>query len=175
MNAEDRTVADLMIDLVRSDDLDDAVAAYYAKRVSDPQEAAWRTDYTRAYILRDRAEDAPWPDHPRAIELRAQARAIQQRWTADPAVAPRWAEMDDVLAHTAYVGLFHQASPVMTSEAPPGMDPMTWRSRVQVRDMTGHGRWAAGHATEPAQQRPIPGHAFAGLVANRDRGQEMER
>ncbi|MGV9541021.1 hypothetical protein ACWDSF_06810 [Nocardia beijingensis] len=141
MSTDDRTMEDLIGELIRSDGLDAAVADYYARRVQDPQEALWRTDYTRAYILRDRAEDAPWPDHPRAIELQAQARAIQQRWTADPAVEPRWAELDDMLAHTVYPGLFHPEPRTMPSEAPPGMDPTTWRSQLQARDMTGHGRW----------------------------------
>ncbi|WP_280351720.1 hypothetical protein [Nocardia abscessus] len=141
MSSDDRTMEDLISDLIRSDRLDDAVADYYARRVPDPREALWRTDYTRAYILRDRAEDAPWRDHPDAIALWAQARAIEQRWTADPVVAPRWAEMDEMLAHTVYAGLFHPEPSTMPSEPPPGMDPTTWRSRLQVRDMTGHGRW----------------------------------
>ncbi|MBF6298488.1 hypothetical protein IU459_13165 [Nocardia amamiensis] len=141
MSTDNRTMADLIDDLIRSDGLDAAVAAYYARRVPHPREALWRTDYTRAYILRDRAEDAPRRDHPDAIALWAQARAIEQRWTADPAVAPRWAELDEMLAHTVYPGLFHPEPPTMPSEPPPGMDPTTWRSRLQVRDMTGHGRW----------------------------------
>ncbi|UGT71559.1 hypothetical protein LTT66_16270 [Nocardia gipuzkoensis] len=38
------------------------------------------------------------------------------------------------------------------------------------------GSFAAGRTAELSgqQRRPIPGHAFAGLVNNRDRGQEME-
>ncbi|WP_280245484.1 hypothetical protein [Nocardia abscessus] len=183
MSTEDRTVAELMIDLAKSDGLDDAVVAYYANRVQDPQEALWRTDYARAYILRDKAEDAPWRDHPRAIELRAQARSIEQRWTADPAVAPRWTELDRMLAKAEYTGLFlREGEPTLPNEAPPGMDSTTWRSHLQVRDMTGNGRWTATsatatRATESSEElpRPIPGHAFVGLVNGRDRGQEMER
>ncbi|MFE3052688.1 hypothetical protein [Nocardia sp. NPDC059239] len=31
--------------------------------------------------------------------------------------------------------------PSMPGEAPPGMDPVTWRGQAQARDLTGHGRW----------------------------------
>ncbi|MGY1948926.1 hypothetical protein [Nocardia asiatica] len=186
MSTDSRTMADLIGDLIRSDGLDAAVADYYARRVPDPQEALWRTDYTRAYILRDRAEDAPWPDHPRAEELRAQARSIEQRWTADPAVAPHWAQLNELLAKTEYTGLFlPEDEPTMPSEAPPGMDPTTWRSQLQARDMTGHGRWpdttniqqgaepmtdtTRATVTESALADYRSGNALAASLANTER------
>ncbi|MBF6301643.1 hypothetical protein IU459_29495 [Nocardia amamiensis] len=177
MSTAVRTVAELMIDLARSDGLDDAVTAYYANRVQDPQEALWRTDYALAYIRWDKAEDAPWRDHPRAIELQAQARAIEQRWAADPIVGPRWAELDQLRSEGDYAVPIGDEEPTMQVEAPPGMDPITWRSHLQANDMTGHGRWPASHTAEVVQERQalIPGHAFAGLVNGRNRGQEMER
>ncbi|MFI2473879.1 hypothetical protein [Nocardia xishanensis] len=147
MSSDERTAADLLLWLVKSPELDRALADYYARRVPDEREALWRTDYARARNRWDRFEDSPYPEHPRAIEFRAQARAIQAPWTADPEIAPRWAELDELRARFEHAVPFEENPPTMPSEAPPGMDPTTWRSHLQARDMTGHGRWSATTTT----------------------------
>ncbi|MFF0529551.1 hypothetical protein ACFYT3_14275 [Nocardia amikacinitolerans] len=142
MSSDERSAEELMLALVKSPELDGALADYYARRVPDAREALWRTDYARAWHRWDRFEDAPWPEHPRAIEFRAQARAIEDPWRADLVVAPRWAELDELRARYENNVMWD-----MPSEPPPGMNPTTWRSYLQIRDMTGHGRWSATATT----------------------------
>ncbi|MCX4094829.1 hypothetical protein [Nocardia sp. alder85J] len=131
----------LLISLARAglDRIDAAIADYHAARVPDPQEALWRTDYTRARMRWDLAEDRPYPGHPDAVWLRERASEIQARWATDPVVAPRWAE----LHHLNFSPYDVQGAelPSMPGEAPPGMDPVTWRSQLQARDLAGHARW----------------------------------
>ncbi|WP_280367266.1 hypothetical protein [Nocardia wallacei] len=144
MSAEDApTVLDLMYRFVNDGDYeryDAAVGAYYASRVPDAREARWRADYSRAQLRWEKYEDRY--GYPDAEPLLREMRVIEQRWITDPAVAPRWAELDGLRAHfdrsTAYPPPEEMSMP---SEAPPGMDPVTWRSQLQARDMTGHGRW----------------------------------
>ncbi|WP_433622755.1 hypothetical protein [Nocardia sp. CA-120079] len=149
VSAEDLCMDTLLMVLSQSglDRIDEAISDYYASRVPDPHEALWRTDYTRAHMRHDLAEDRPWREHPDAIWLRERANEIEQRWTADPAVAPRWAELHALWIETGnpYSSFPHsspeQGLPTMPGEAPPGMDPVTWRSQLQARDLAGHARW----------------------------------
>ncbi|MEU4343115.1 hypothetical protein AB0H00_17865 [Nocardia sp. NPDC023852] len=139
----DLTVEGLIYRFVNDDGFDRydaAVAAYYGSRVPDPQEARWRADYSRAYLRWEKYEDRR--GYSDADPLREQAQAIEQRWGTDPAVASRWAELDDLRAHFDYSTAYPPPDEsTMPGEAPPGMDPVTWRSQLQARDMTGHARW----------------------------------
>ncbi|MGW4117085.1 hypothetical protein [Nocardia sp. NPDC004711] len=127
------------------DRIDAAIADYRATRVPDPREALWRTDYTRVHMRHDLAEDRPWPDHPDAIWLRDSASEIKQKWATDPEIAPRWAELNNFWIKTGGSSFFPPSGqdglPTMPGEAPPGMDPVTWRSQAQARDLAGHYRW----------------------------------
>jgi hypothetical protein len=145
VSAEDLCMDTLLMALSRAglDRIDAAISDYHATRVPDPHEALWRTDYTRVHMRRELAEDRPWPDHPDAVYLRGFADEIEQRWTTDAAVAPHLAELDNLRATAEYRLPLPQAEklPTMPGEAPPGMDPVTWRSQLQARDLTSHGRW----------------------------------
>ncbi|WP_040703992.1 hypothetical protein [Nocardia takedensis] len=123
----------------RTDDLTEIEAAldsYYARRGVEPNEAAWRTDYVRAWLAWDRAEGTDYRDDPAAAAYRAEAAGIRARWSGDPEIAERWAELDHASGETC-MGL----APTMPGVAPPGMDPVTWRTRQQAADLHGDHRW----------------------------------
>ncbi|MEV6070041.1 hypothetical protein AB0L82_26145 [Nocardia sp. NPDC052001] len=127
------------------DRIDTKIGEYHASRVPDPAEAQWRTDYTRAHMRVDLALDQPWPEHPDAAWLYERAAEIEQHWIADPEVAPRWRELRQLWIETgAFIHPQGQLElPTIPGETPPGMDPVTWRSQAQARDLSGHGRWSA--------------------------------
>lgn len=112
------------------DDLDDPFIARYAERVPDEVEVLWRSDFARLF------EDP---------EIRpAQASEIRARWSADPQVAPRWRELDEIRDAWTFApeAMRHAHEVTMPGGLrPPDMDQPRWASHMQAREMTGHGYW----------------------------------
>lgn len=136
------------------DRIDAAIGEYYASRVSDPVELQWRTDYARHQIRGELAMDIDGPnaEDPDAVWLHASAAEIRQPYTSDPEIGPRWAELTEAWITCDHADGFPYDDdapgiPTMPGEAPPGMDPVTWRSQLQARDLAGHGRWLSTTTT----------------------------
>lgn len=124
----------------RDDELDDPFIARYADRIADDREVLWRADFARVLDYEDRGyEEDP--------ALLLQARQIRDRWAADPEVAPRWIELDEINAAWIYAPEAMKQAHEVTMPGglrPPGMDDTRWSSHMQARELTGHGAWP-GH------------------------------
>ncbi|MBH0777280.1 hypothetical protein [Nocardia bovistercoris] len=128
----------------------EALHAFYSARTADPVEAEWRTDYARFYFLADSAEGRS--GYADADDYAEQAREVRRRWVEDPRVEPLWSGLDRARAELEVMVPYGEERGDMPGEAPPGMDPTMWRSQLQARDLTGHGRWAEPHANSDRER-----------------------
>lgn len=157
-------------------DLDDPFIARYATKVADPTEVLLRADFARAQAQRHTAWQAETDDE-RHLRLN-EVRGIEQRWQGrEDEFGETWWYLND--AHHDWLSApdtmrrFHDQIHLDQAAGVHGLTDVQWRSQQQARELTGHGSWSA---PEPEAARdPIPGHAFAGLVNNHYREQEMER
>jgi hypothetical protein len=146
---------DLLVGWIRSDTRDADIADYYSCRVSDPKEAAWRADYTAWFTRMEQAEDAPLRNSPYTEALWAQGREIRERWAAYTDVPARWEELDQMRWAAEDAWAYPPEPMDMPSEPPPGMDPISWRSQLQARDLTGHFSWPETSTSDREGTEPM--------------------
>ncbi|MEV0769951.1 hypothetical protein [Nocardia salmonicida] len=127
------------------DDLEESLIGFYAVRVPDESEVLWRADFHRAWALYALANEATEPG--RSSELREQARTLQDRWEADPAIRREWFELTEIREAWIYEpeDMQRKADDYLmpNGRKPAAMSDQLWRSHLQARAMTGHGPWSA--------------------------------
>ncbi|MEV6064872.1 hypothetical protein AB0L62_33145 [Nocardia asteroides] len=149
----------------RDDELDDPFIARYADRVADEVEVLWRADFARVLDYEDRGyEEDP--------ALLLAATEIRDRWVADPQVAARWTELDEIHAAWIFAPEAMRRAHEVTMPGglrPPDMDDTRWASHMQAREMADHGAWpgfeptysSSFERTEPmTNTTPAPAHVL---------------
>lgn len=162
-----------------TNDLDDPYINRYAGRIENPEEVLMRADFDRAKDLHTQALNAREDDE--YMRLAAEADRIGDRWAErDDEYGTEWEYLrnayDDWNSAPETMTRFHERVTADEAEGVYVLTDMQRRSQQHAREITGHGEWPQASKTEQAAagREPIPGHAFAGLVNDRDR-EGMER
>ncbi|WP_327114181.1 hypothetical protein OHB12_33725 [Nocardia sp. NBC_01730] len=160
-----------------SNDLDDRYINRYVGRVEDPNEMLMRADFDRLLDLREAAGQADTDE--KAHGLSDEAHQVFRKWAhRGDDYGQAWNYLFDAKrAWSRSPETMHQfMNQVAVDRA--GLTPMQERSLLHVRELTGNGEWNISSpeiGQDSTDRAPIPGHAFSGLVNDRDCGQEMER
>lgn len=130
-----------------------------------------RSEFLAMVDIREQAEQARrWGNQAGEEYNRVRADTVDAEWQRSDR-AEDWRYLAEV-----YITWSQSPKEMSDPEQAGELTEMQRRSQFQARDMTGNGLWPWSPLAASAERRPVPGHAFAGLVNGRSRErEEMER